>query len=198
MDENRNQSQIVRKDARNCFVESLRDAFEIEKIHLCFTAYDMRKPAGQRQTDNVQIYIDVDEFLDLCRKLSSGELRYMLQNQKKRGDNSPLYQCIGGTSAEKLAKLGRSRNDGKSLSRIASLMPGKKADFIFVADSGPGEAEENGLIVPKFGDNPEQHVLVSMSFEALSELLLLTKAHYEAWLTAWYAAQLSKTTGSNR
>ena len=29
-------NQIIRKDAKNCFVESLRDSFEIKKIHLCF------------------------------------------------------------------------------------------------------------------------------------------------------------------
>ena len=44
-----------------------------------------------------------------------------------------------------------------------------------------------GLIVPKFGKSPENHVAVSMSFEALSELLLLTQAHFNAWLGAWYA-----------
>lgn len=186
MDENRNENQITRKDARNCFVESLRDGFEIGKMHLCFANYDMNRPAGQRQTDKIHIYIDVDEFLELCRKLNSGELRYMLQNQKKNNDSKPLYQCLGGTSAEKLAMQGRARTDGKSLSRIASLIPGKKADFIFVADSGPGETNEKGLIVPQFGHSPENHVAVSMSFETLSELLLLTKAHYEAWLTAWY------------
>ena len=25
-----------------------------------------------------------------------------------------------------------------------------------------------------------------MTFDALSELLLMTKTHYESWLTAWY------------
>lgn len=31
MIEERNQNQIIRIDARNCFVESLSDSFEIEK-----------------------------------------------------------------------------------------------------------------------------------------------------------------------
>lgn len=100
MREDRNQFQIIRKDARNCFVESLNDSFSIGRIHLAFAAYDQSKPAGQRQTNNVHIYIAVDEFLELCRKLDCGELRYMLQSKKKNGDNTPLYQCLGGTSAE--------------------------------------------------------------------------------------------------
>lgn len=187
--EDRNQYQIVRKDARNCFVESLRDAFAIGRIHLVFATYDQTKPAGQRQTNNVHIYIAVDEFLELCRKLECGELRYLLQNKKQSGDRTPLYQCLGGTSAEKLAKLGRSRKDGMSLSRTAQLLAGNKSDFLFVADSGPGQTNEKGLIVPKFGNKPENHVAVSMSFEVLSELLLITKAHYMAWLSSWYVMQ---------
>lgn len=189
MNDERNQNQIIRKDARNCFVESLSDAFSIGRVHLAFATYDLTRPAGKRQTNNIHIYIAVDEFLDLCRKLSSGELRYMQQSQKKSGDKTPLYQCLGGTSSEKLAKYGRSRSDGMSLSRTAQLLTGNKSDFLFVADSGPGEATGKGLIVPKFGTKPENHVAISMTHQALSELLLMTQAHYQAWLTAWYMRQ---------
>lgn len=189
MSEDRNQNQIIRKDARNCFVESLNDSFAIGKIHLAFATYDLSRPAGQRQTNNIHIYIAADEFLGLCRKLECGELQYLLKNKKESGDKTPLYQCLGGTSAEKLARYGRTRADGKSLSRTAQLVAGNKSDFLFVADSGPGETNEKGLIVPKFGNKPENHVAVSMTFDTFSELLLITKAHYFAWLAAWYGRQ---------
>lgn len=182
----RNQNQIVRKDARDCFVESLNDAFEIGKTHFAFASYDMSKPAGSRQTNSVHIYINADEFLELCRKITSGELRYMLQTKKQNRDSSYLYQHLGGTSAKKLYQQGRARSDGKSLSRTVQLLPSTKSDFLFVADSGPGEETPKGLIVPKFGKNPENHVSVMMTYDAFSELMLLTKAHYQAWLTAWY------------
>ncbi len=187
MDENLNHNQIIRKDARDCFVESLNDAFPIGKVHLAFATYDVTRPVGQRQTNNIHIYIGIDEFLDLCRKLEYGELRYLLQSKKQNGDKTPLYQCLGGTSAEKLEKAGRSRKDGKSLSRTAQLLPGSKSDFLFVADSGPGETTGKGLIVPRFGNRPENHVAISMSFETFSELLLMTRIHYQAWLSAVYA-----------
>lgn len=186
MSEERNTYQIARKDAKNCFVESLNDCFPIGRIHFAFATYDVNRPAGQRQTNNIHIYIAVDEFLDLCRRLESGELNYMLQTKKKNGDNKPLYECLGGTSAEKLAKQGRSRPDGKSLSRIAQLVPANKGDFLFIASSGPGETDAKGLIVPKFGKNPENHVIVNMSFKSFSELLLMTKMHYQMWLVSWY------------
>lgn len=186
MYEERNQYQIIRKDARNCFVESLSDSFGIGKAHFAFATYDLSKPTGQRQTNNIHIYMDVAELLELCRKLACGELRWMMQEKKKSSDNTPLQQWLGGTSAEKLAQYGRSRADGKSLSRTAKLVCGNKTDFLFVADSGPGETNDKGLIVPKFVNKPENHVSVSMTWNALSELLLLTKTHYEAWLAAWY------------
>ena len=186
MQDERNQNQIVRKDAKDCFVESLNDAFEIGKTHFAFSSYDMSKPAGSRQTNSVHIYINADEFLELCRKITSGELRYMLQTKKQNRDSSYLYQHLGGTSAKNLYRQGRARADGKSLSRTVQLLPSTKSDFLFVADSGPGEETAKGLIVPKFGKNPENHVSVMMTYDAFSELMLLTKAHYQAWLTAWY------------
>lgn len=192
MSEERNQYQITRKDAKNCFVESLSDSFGIGKVHFNFASYDLNKPAGQRQTGMVSIYIDADEFLELCRKLTCGELRYMVQSQKSAASpRAALYQSLGGTSAEKLKAQNRSRSDGKSLSRTLQILTGNKTDLLLVADSGPGETTEKGLIVPKFGNKPENHITVSMSLDVFGELLLITKTHYEAWLSAWYAHRIS-------
>ncbi|WP_317322258.1 hypothetical protein [Subdoligranulum variabile] len=190
MQDERNQNQIIRKDARECFVESLSDAFPIGRAHFAFATYDVSRPAGHRQTNNIQIYIGMDEILEICRKLECGELRYLLQTRKKAGDKSPLFQCLGGTSAEKLQQYGRTRSDGKSLSRTAQLLPGAKSDFLFVADSGPGEVNAKGLIVPRFGNKPENHVAISMSFETFSELMLMTRLHFNAWLSASYSKRI--------
>ena len=189
MSDERNQYQIIRKDARNCFVESLSDSFTKGRAHFAFATYDLSKPAGQRQTNNIHIYISVPELLELCRKLSCGELRYILQQKKQTGDSKPIQEWLGGTSAEKLRQYGKARPDGKSLSRVCKLLVGQKTDFLLIADSGPGAKDTKGLIVPRFGNKPENHVAVSMTFDALSELLLMTKTHYESWLTAWYLSQ---------
>ena len=50
MAEERNNYQIARKDAKNCFVESLNDSFPIGRVHFAFATYDVNRPAGQRQT----------------------------------------------------------------------------------------------------------------------------------------------------
>ena len=76
-----------------------------------------------------------------------------------------------------------------SLSRVAKLIWADRADYLFVADSGPGEQNAQGLIVPRFGKHPEQHVAVSLSWRQVNQLLLTTKEHYAAWLSAKYMAE---------
>ena len=130
MPDDRNQYQIIRKDARNCFVESLNDAFGIGRVHFAFATYDLSRPAGSRQTNNIHIYITVEEFLELCRKLNSGELRYMLQSKKKTGESTCLYQHLGGTSAEKLARQGRSRADKRVFpGQFSSCLAASRTSF---------------------------------------------------------------------
>ena len=116
----------------------------------------------------------------------TGSLHLRAQQQKQRNDPKPLYEHLGGTSAERLAQYGRPRPDKKSVSRIVKLIWGQKVDYLFVADSGPGEADAKGLIVPRFGKNPENHVSVGLSWRNLGELLIMTMTHYQAWLTAQY------------
>lgn len=69
-----NRDQIICKDARVCFVEVKNDCFHLAKIHLPFVTYDKSRPAGQRCTNNVHIYIAVPEFLELAQEAASGSL----------------------------------------------------------------------------------------------------------------------------
>ena len=38
MTEEYNNNQIIRKDAKGCFVESLRDFFKVGKMHIAFAS----------------------------------------------------------------------------------------------------------------------------------------------------------------
>lgn len=184
-----NWGQIIRKDARGCFVEIKNDCFHLEKVHLQFVSYDTSLPKGSRYTSNINIYIDVPEFLALTQEAASGTLHMRMQQYKQEKKQEPLYEHLGGTSAKQLAKYGKSRSDGKSLSRVVKLTISSKSDYFLTADSGPGEENKTGLIVPKFGANPEQHVSVILSWRQLNELLLTTAEHYRAWLSAKYTAE---------
>ena len=186
MNDERNQEQIIRKDARNCFVESKNDSFDRNRIHFFFATYDTSKPEGARYINTVNIYIPAEEFLELCRKLSSGELKYIVKEKKKNNDESDIYKTMGGTSAERLKQFNKERTDGMSLSRCFRISIGRKTEVALTADSGPGETDEKGLIVPRYKGKPENHVAIGMSFDDFSELMLMTKAHFDAWLTARY------------
>lgn len=96
MNDDRNRSQIIRVDARNCFVESLNDAFEIGKAHFTFASYDLSKPSGQRQTNSIQIYMHnrvptdfCSSRQDLCARLSAG-----YGGMKSVGNRSIVLSCL--------------------------------------------------------------------------------------------------------
>lgn len=111
-----------------------------------------------------------------------------MQQYKNERKTDALYEHLGGTSAKRLAYYGKPRPDGKSLSRVVKLTAAERSDYFFTADSGPGEENKTGLIVPRFGKSPEQHVAVILTWRQLNELLFTTVAHYQAWLSARYMA----------
>ena len=139
----------------------------------------------------------------LAQEAASGTLHMRMQQYKQSGNKDPLYEHLGGTSAKHLNKYGRPRPDGKSLSRVVRLTVAAKSDYFLTADSGPGEENKTGLIVPRFGSKPEQHVSVILSWRQLNELLLTTVEHYRAWLAAkyaseWAAVHAQRTGGRDR
>lgn len=186
MSEEKNKNQIIRKDAKNCFVESLSDSFPFGRIHFNFASYDLTKPAGSRQTNSISIYIPVDEFLETTGYIRSYYCKSELSCNKADGKKTPVRMWLGGTSAEKLNRIGKPRTDGMSLSRVAQISWGNKSDILFSAASGPGQTDEKGLIRPTFGNKPENYVMIPMTYEALIQLFVVTEAHYMAWLAAKY------------
>lgn len=178
--------QIIRKDAKNCFVEVLNDSFAIGRAHLFFATYDLSRPKNQRYTNTVDIYLPMSEVVELCRKLETGIFGAKVKEYKANKDSSSLYESLGGISAKRLKEKGKQRKDKKSLSRVMNIIVGQKADIMLIAESGAGEESDKGLIVPKFGDKPENKVVVSMPFASFSEMMLMTKVHFSAWLAGWY------------
>lgn len=93
--QNDNRDQIIRKDARNCFVEVKSDCFHLDKIHLQFVAYDKSRPAGQRYTSNIHIYIDVPQFLALAQEAANGSLHMRMQQYKNDRKSDALFEHLG-------------------------------------------------------------------------------------------------------
>lgn len=179
-----NDNQIIKIDGRDCFVEVTADAFEIGKVRMNFVKYDLTLQPGSRQTDFIPIYMDFSMFLLFAQDVLSGRLASL--------PDSKLFELMGGTSAERLAHVGKSRDDKMSLSRQFRLMKGSKRPFLLQAEQGPGETSDTGLIMPrygkKFGVEPEQKIMIPMTAEDLKRLCLLTRTHIEAYISSRYQA----------
>jgi hypothetical protein len=93
--EERNKTQIIRIDAKNCFVESKSDSFEIGKIHLEFATYDTNQKKGERQTNHIHIYLDVPEFLCLAQEALNNSLHARARHQRTNSIKDSLYESLG-------------------------------------------------------------------------------------------------------
>ena len=54
------------------------------------------------------------------------------------------------------------------------------------SSQGTDGHERMGKACRGLRSSSENHVSVSMTFELFSELMLMTKTHYQSWLTAYY------------
>ena len=139
MPEERNQNQIIRIDARNCFVESLNDSFGFGKAHFTFASYDLSKPSGQRQTNSIQIYIDIAELLELCRKLAGGELRYMMQNRKRPVTPRRSFNTSVGLRQRSLLGMVAQERTVKACQELHSLSAAAKRIFFSWPTAAPAK-----------------------------------------------------------
>lgn len=176
--------RICRKDGKNCFVEMLDSCFPIDKVQMDFISYDVNAAAGSRQTANIPIYLDGEEFLGLVKKVENDGKAYTKYCNDHPEFKKPLFEKMGGTSAKSLKVRGKERPDGMGISRVFTISASKKGYFL-TAKSGPGEEDEKGLIVPRYKD-PEQRVSIAMDHDTLMELLCMGDARYRAYLTAEY------------
>lgn len=193
---NANPNQIIRKDGNNCFVEVLKNSFEIGRVLMKFVTYDQSREVGDKFTNEIDIYLTFEQFFRISydildsRQLINGILKDKQiadEEAKKTGKTAypkPRILTMGGTSAESLKAKGKSRPDGMGISRVLKMFAGMKLPIMFIAESGPGESDSKGLIVPKYGYKPEQKVMIGLSADDAKELFLLTREEIRSFLTA--------------
>ncbi|MFF2531459.1 hypothetical protein ACFVS2_21365 [Brevibacillus sp. NPDC058079] len=201
--EKKSPEQIIRLDGKNVFLEVMNSAFGIGKIQINFQEYDASQEKGNRIKKDISIFFSADKFLVLANDLLSGRLTALAkkskedalklqEDNKKKGIDrkvyaKEIYMDQGGTSAARLAAKDKSRPDGKSEARLLKITPGESMPWLMVAELGPGEENEKGLIIPKFVNNrPEKQIRVPFTDDDFKRLVLIVKAHYEAFLSAQY------------
>lgn len=180
--------QIIRFDGKDSFFEVMANAFSIDKVQINFRKYDASKAKGSKFTQQVDCYVNVEDALVLAQDVLSGKINSLAQAEKAKGAKypAPVWQSMGGMSADKAKEKGL-RTDGMALSRVIKLAPGSAKPFVITAESGKGEQNEKGLIVPRYGTSPENRIMVALTGDQLKQLALMINMH----LNAYYSAQYS-------
>lgn len=180
--------QIIRFDGKDTFFEVMANAFGIDKVQLNFRKYDNAKASGSKFTQQVDCYVNVEDALVLSQDILSGKIHALAEAEKSKGGKypAPVWQSMGGMSADKAKEKGL-RNDGMALSRVLKLAPGSAKPFVITAESGKGEQNAQGLIVPRYGTTPDNRIMVALTGDQLKQLALLIQMH----LNAYYSAQYS-------
>jgi len=187
MGNERDPKQILKISGKKQFFEVMANCLNIDKVYINFQEYDETKPIGQRVEAQVQFYLDFLDAYVLTKDIFSGKLSVLgkksLATAEKGGYKyaKEIFARLGGVSATKLEKKGEKRTDGMSLSRQLKITPGQKLAWVISAESGPGEEDDNGLIVPKY-KKPEQIVRVGMTDEQLKQLGAALELMSNAWM----------------
>lgn len=166
--------QIIRLDGNNKFLEVMGNAFGIDKVQINFREYDKTKSKGNRVVAQVDCYVNIADALVLCQEIISGKMKALVETK------NPAWKSQGGIKAEK-AK----REDGMALARVIKLSKSNKG-FFLTGECGAGEEDEKGLIVPKYGANPEQKVSIALDDNQIKQLALTLQMHIGAYFSAQY------------
>lgn len=212
MAKEKNYRQITRIDGKNCFLEIMSSAFNIDKVQINFREYDVNKQ-GEKFTQQIDIFVDIEDFLLIINDVLSGRIPQMILKEKNRVENESKktnkkvypsekvldeYMQRGGMKAESLKKADAKRKakglqtysemykipNGGIVSRQFKIVPGLKADLMLKAEAGIGAENETGLIVSKFGVNPAQKIQIPLSYAQLKKLCLITKAEIDGYMSA--------------
>lgn len=174
--------QIIRKDGKNCLVEINSQSFTIGKVQFVFSKYDPNKPKGQRTTDRVVIYLAFSAALEFTQSILDGRFskELVMANKKFQETNQSwdkdVVISMGGTANPK------NRTDGNAESRILKAQLGTKNPVALIATSGPGSANDKGLITPLKGARVDHSVMIPLSAKDIREIALMIKTHVEAYI----------------
>ena len=186
----RGAQQIYRFDGKNVFLELMNSMFDKDRLVMNFIEYDEAQASGNRQKNNLPFFIEFSDALILCNDILSGKLSKKGQDAQKNAKEKGykyapfIYQSLGGTSAERLAKMGKSRPDGKALSRQFKITPGEKFPWILSCEHGPGKEDESGLISPD--GKAEGFVRIPLTDDDFKKFAILIQTHINNYITSTY------------
>ncbi|WP_160691663.1 hypothetical protein [Clostridium sp. C2-6-12] len=205
--------QIIKIDKKNGFLEVMNSSFGIGKVQINFREYDENKEKGNRLTKEIDLFMDIGKFFVFTNDVLNGRVAKLADIERNRAKQESdklgktvypkeldIYTDMGGLNAENLKKSDAKRKakglksltemyaipEGKALSRQLKIVPGIKAPFVLKAEVGSGEESDTGLIIPKYGNKPEQVIIIPMQVDDLKRFVLIVNAHINAFLTSTY------------
>lgn len=200
-----NLNQLIRFDGKNCFMEVMVSAMNIGRVQMNFIEYDLTKPAKNRIVQDITIFLEQFEALVLANDILSGNMSALakeaIEAKKKGGYRfaNAIYTSMGGTSAEKLKKQGKEREDKMSESRQLKITPGDMKPWVISAETGAGKENETGLIVPQY-KKPEKIIRIAMDNTGVKKFALCVKAMCEyninRQMHMYFAEEKKKKSGN--
>jgi hypothetical protein len=180
----KNPHQIIKVETGHSRMEFMNSMFDRDKMVVSFMTYDSHKAEGSRLGDKIDLFIDIPVFLTLINDTLSSRYSMMMKNDPK----ITLFEDTGGTTPDKLRAQNRPRNDTNCEFRKISLCKSSKEgySFLFSAESGPGKQTETGGFCPINGYRPEKKIAIPVSAEKMKEIVLITQAHINAFLSSKY------------
>lgn len=173
--------EIIELNGKDTFMKAKVDAFGIGKVLCSFVKFDTMT---NKAIMDCNIYVSFEEMKQLCNDILSGRIAKLGQEELKKGAKFPqaVWSSMGGTDAKKCAEKGL-RTDGMAESRVIKLSPGSKVPFVFSCESGKGEENATGLIVPRYGTSPEKRIIVPISADLLKQFALMVDTYINSFVT---------------
>jgi len=181
---------IFELDTDKTFCKFKGNALDINKVLCAFVEFDS---FSKKLKQSMDVYWDIPEALCFCHDVLSGKIPMLASKEKQRcsttGEKYPkeVYSTPLGGVSEKKCQERNLRNDGKAISRLFTVSPGSKADYVITAIQRAGHTDEKKkkLIVPEGA--PEVLIRVAFSERQLKALALTIQSHINAFYSARYA-----------
>lgn len=186
----RDPRQIVKFSGKTQFFEIMANCLEIEKLFINFVQYDDGQESGERIQAQVQFYLDIWDAHVLAKDIFSGRMSALAKKSRTKAEKEEskyphaVFGRMAGVSAKKLKEKGKPRKDGMSLARQFKITPGNKLPWILSGESGPGEENEQGLIVPRY-KRPEQIVRVGLDDDQFKKFAAVLEVTVQAWMARY-------------
>lgn len=166
--------QVLRIDGKNCFLEVMSSAFEIDKVRINFRQYDPNN--GNKQSNAIDIYMGYKDFDYMyAGVLDGGGDLFNQMNQSQYGVT--IYRG------------GREEN-GNVIARELKIQYGQKYPFILIAEQGAGSKNKmGGYSIIRGNNSAISKIQIPLTYNDLVHILISTNRA----LIAYQAAKMNET-----